>query len=103
MPSTRRDFIEQTTGAAATWLYVSAAHAADTPKSDADRLPVAVIGPGGMGMHHTNQLASNQGVRAAYVCDVDEQRAARAAEAVTNGSGQTPKVVKDMRHVLDDP
>ncbi|HLQ44802.1 MAG TPA: Gfo/Idh/MocA family oxidoreductase, partial [Planctomycetaceae bacterium] len=103
MPSTRRDFIEQTTGAAATWLFVSEAHANDTPKSDADRLPVAVIGPGGMGMHHTNQLTSNTAVRVAYVCDVDEQRAARAAEAVTKGSGHAPKVVNDMRRVLDDP
>ena len=105
MPTNRRDFL-QTSSAAATasaaWLFVSDAEADDKPKSDSDRLPVAVIGPGGMGMAHTNQLAGNQSVRVAYVCDVDEQRAARAAEAVTKGSGLTPKVVKDMRQVLDD-
>jgi len=53
-------------------------------------------------MAHTNQLAANSAVQVAYVCDVDEQRAARAAEAITKGSGQAPKIVKDMRQVFDD-
>ena len=106
MPTNRRDFIQATSVTAATasasWLFVAEANADEKLKSDADRLPVAVIGPGGMGMAHTNQLASNKSVRVAYVCDVDEQRAARAADAVTKGSGLAPKVVKDMRQVLDD-
>ena len=58
-------------------------------------LVVAVIGPGGMGTAHVNQLAGNNAVRVAYICDVDEQRAAKAAETVTMRSGQAPKVVKE--------
>ena len=108
MTNTRREFLEQSatslaaTSATAAWLFAAEAEAAEPAKSDADRLPVAVIGPGGMGTAHANQLATNPAVRVAYVCDVDEQRAARAAEAVTKGSGLAPKIVKDMRQVLDD-
>ena len=107
MSNTRREFLENSAstlaaGTAATWLFASESQAADPPKGDSDRLPVAIIGPGGMGTAHTNLLATNPAVRVACVCDVDEQRAARAAEAVTKGSGQAPKVVKDMRQILDD-
>lgn len=106
MSDTRREFLEKSTtgvvaaASAATWLFASGSDAAEP--AGGERMSVAVIGPGGMGMAHTNQLASNPAVRVAYVCDVDEQRAAKAAEAVTKGSGMAPKVVKDMRQVLDD-
>lgn len=108
MTNTRREFIEQsaTTMAAtatAAWLFASHSNAEDKPKGDADRMPVAVIGPGGMGTAHTHLLSTNPAVRVAYVCDVDEQRAAKAADAVAKGSGTVPKIVKDMRQVLDDP
>ena len=105
MSNTRREFLEQSarslaaTTASAAWLLSSDSVSA---QADSDRITVAVIGPGGMGMAHTNLLAVNKSVRVAYVCDVDEQRAAKAAEAVTMGSGQAPKIVKDMRQVLDD-
>ncbi len=107
MSNTRREFLEQSTSVAATtasaaWLFASNANADDKSKSDPTRLPIAVIGPGGMGMAHTNQLATNSAVQVKYVCDVDEQRAARAAETITKGSGQAPKIVKDMRQVFDD-
>lgn len=107
MNQTRRDFIEHSattlaTSTATAWLFSAESSADEKPKQDSDRLPVAVIGPGGMGMAHTNLLATNPAVRVAYVCDVDEQHAARAADAVTKGSGIAPKIVKDMRHILDD-
>lgn len=108
MSATRREFLEQSastltaTTAAASWLYASATDAADPASQGPERIPVAIIGPGGMGMNHTNQLAANPAVRIAYVCDVDEQRAGRAADTVTKLSGVAPKVVKDLRQVLDD-
>lgn len=107
MTNTRREFLEQSastlaaTTATAAWLFASESSAADG-KADSTRMPVAVIGPGGMGTAHTNQLASNPAVQVAYVCDVDEQRAAKAAESVAKASGTAPKVVKDMRQILDD-
>ena len=76
MSNTRREFLEQSSTlaaatASAAWVFASEANADEKAKND--RLTVAVIGPGGMGMAHTNQLATNSAVRVAYVCDVDEQ------------------------------
>jgi predicted dehydrogenase len=67
-----------------------------------DVLTVAVIGPGGMGTSHTNLLAARKDVRVKYVCDVDQQRLAKAAEAVRSTSGKAPEQVGDMRKVFDD-
>ena len=106
MPTSRREFLEQsgTAAALASAGYFVAAPAAEAQaKASDDRLPVAVIGPGGMGTSHVNQLAGSAAVRVAYICDVDEQRAAKAAETVEKRSGKAPKIVKDMRKVLDDP
>jgi len=108
MPNTRREFLEQSASslaagtAAASWLLSSESSGAEPAARESDKIPVAVIGPGGMGMAHTNQLATNPAVRVAYVCDVDDQRAARAAEAVAKSSGAAPVVVKDLRRILDD-
>ncbi|MCA9219183.1 MAG: Gfo/Idh/MocA family oxidoreductase, partial [Planctomycetales bacterium] len=67
-----------------------------------EQITVAVIGPGGMGTSHTNLLAARKDVRVKYVCDVDQQRLAKAAEAVRSTSGKAPEQVGDMRRVFDD-
>jgi predicted dehydrogenase len=100
MSASRREFLRQGTAVAASaaWLYAAeSAHAAAEP------LPVALIGPGGMGTQHLERLVANPRVRLTTICEVDEQRAAAAAAAVTKATGQTPRVVKDMRRVFDDP
>lgn len=108
MSATRREFLEQSTSklaltsAAMGWLSASSVEAADTGRGQSDRIPIAIIGPGGMGMQHVNQLAANAAVRIAYVCDVDEQRADRAAETIKKLSGTAPKIAKDLRQVLND-
>ena len=107
MSSTRREFLGQSGTAAAVastaWLLGSDAPAQEKAKAEGDKMAVAVIGPGGMGTAHVNQLAGNKDVRVAYVCDVDEQRGAKAAESVAMRAGKAPKIVKDMRTALDDP
>jgi predicted dehydrogenase len=100
MSTTRRELIQWGAAAASTvWVSHSSTAAAD----DSDPLPVAVIGPGGMGMQHVQQLVRNPRVRLATICDVDSQRAAAAAEVVTQATGRAPHVVTDLRRVLDDP
>jgi predicted dehydrogenase len=37
-----------------------------------------------------------------YVCDADSKRAEAAAKLIQETTGQTPKIVTDMRRVLDD-
>src|SRR5205085_1904891 len=44
----------------------------------------------------------NPAVRVDFICDVDSDRAAKAAESVKELSGHTPQVVSDLRRVLDD-
>ena len=67
-----------------------------------ERINVGVIGPGGMGSNHVRQLADSHEVRVTHVCDADANRVAAAAQIVQQKTGQTPKVVKDLREVLDD-
>lgn len=66
------------------------------------KLVVGVIGPGGMGSHHTRELSSRPDVEVAYVCDVDRNRLNNAAKMVEQRSGKAPKAVNDMRQLFDD-
>ncbi len=98
MATQRRDFLK-TAGAGAIALAISS----QTVRAAAnEQITVAVIGPGGMGTSHTNLLAARKDVRVKYVCDVDQQRLAKAAEAVRSTSGKAPEQVGDMRKVFDD-
>ena len=97
MSTQRRDFLK-TAGAGAVALTV-ASHA---KASVNEQITVGVIGPGGMGSSHTRLLAAREDVRIAYVCDVDQQRLAKAAETVKSTTGETPQQVSDMRKVFDD-
>ncbi len=103
MTGNRREFLGHSTTAAAFAAGVFAANATNTLAAESDPIHVAIIGPGGMGSNHVGQLVTNKAVRLATVCEVDEQRAAKTADTITKATGVVPKVVKDMRHVLDDP
>jgi len=88
-----------TAGAGAVALTLNSA----APAAAHERLIVGVIGPGGMGTSHTRALSARDDVQVKYVCDVDQQRLAQAAELVKSTSGKVPLQVGDMRRVLDDP
>src|SRR5690349_10657086 len=65
-------------------------------------LVVGAIGCGGRGTSVAREFAGVKGVEVAYVCDPDAARAGSAAKAIAKASGTTPKVVGDLRRVLDD-
>ena len=67
-----------------------------------DRLRVAVIGTGGMGSSHVATLAARKDAELVYVCDVDEQRLAKAADTDVASTGKKPMPVSDLRKILDD-
>jgi predicted dehydrogenase len=94
----RRAFLKQSGVAAAAW----AMHAGVSQAADSRVVTVGVIGPGGMGMNHVRYLSKRKDVRIAFVCDVDQQRAANAAKEVETATGTAPQVVGDLRKVLDD-
>jgi predicted dehydrogenase len=71
---------------------------------EATRIRLGVVGTGGRGTEHARAFASVSDVAIAYVCDVDESRAHKAATAVgkVKGVATEPKAVGDFRHILDD-
>ena len=72
---------------------MSLAAANEVSAAPQERLTVGVIGPGGMGTAHTRLLSARKDVQVKYVCDVDSQRMAKAAEIVTGSSGHKPEQV----------
>ncbi len=99
MPTlTRRQFVRHTTLAAA----AAAAPAALNAAGKEEKINLAFIGPGGMGTNHIKTMTQRSDVIYSYVCDADAQRAATAAKLIQELTGQTPKIVSDMRQVFDD-
>jgi len=95
MASTRRSFLQSSAAATA-----ALATARPSPAAD-DRLPIALVGCGGMGTNHLKLLSRRKDVAIRYVCDADANRLAAAAKiAADAGHAATP--VKDMRKILDD-
>jgi predicted dehydrogenase len=96
----RRQFLA---AAAATGLTLATTAAAKSQQRSAgNELVVGVMGMGGRGTRLAEGFEQIDGVRVAYVCDVDRERVARAAEAVRGIGGQKPQTVGDFRRILDD-
>jgi predicted dehydrogenase len=95
--TTRRTFLASSAAGAAALTLPSTVPAKAAP----DKLVVALIGCGGMGMNHLDQLVKHKQLTVAYVCDADEKRLAAAAKIAT-AAGHTVKAVRDMRTVFDD-
>lgn len=98
MTTNRRQFLQETTRGVATAAALSTTASAAAN----DKFVIGVIGPGGMGSNHLKHLTGYADVEVAYICDVDAGRAATAAKLVENAKGAAPKVVTDLRKVLDD-
>ena len=100
LPVTRRDFIQST--AAATTAATLAASASVAKAAANDVLTIALIGCGGMGSNHLNNLIARKDVRMAYVCDVDANRLADSAKKAETAGHNGVRAVKDLRKILDD-
>jgi predicted dehydrogenase len=94
----RRQFIAAATASGVTLATAPAAQA----RSAGNELVVGVMGMGGRGTRLAQGFEGIDGVRVAYVCDVDRLRVERAAESVSQVEGQKPKTVGDFRRILDD-
>ena len=91
----------KTTGAVAGTATASISLAAKAARTAADEITIGAIGCGGQGTALARSFASQPNVRLAYVCDVDQARAARAAEQVAEISGERPQIFGDLRQLLD--
>ncbi len=67
-----------------------------------ERMIVGAIGLGGRGRAHAKLLAARPDVDLAFVCDADLKRAEQAAAEVEKAGGKRPKIVQDLRRILED-
>jgi predicted dehydrogenase len=104
----RRQFL-QNTAAVATSLAAIPARGAE-PDGDADVKPagtndtlrIAVCGVKGRGMEHIAGWSRLKDTRITTICDIDLNVTGRATKAIEKRYGSAPKVVQDIRRVLDD-
>lgn len=96
MDESRRSFLLAGAAAVPALAADAALAAAAAP------LPVAVIGPGGMGRGHLERLVKRDDVRVAWVCDVDAGRLESAAKLVADSGREAPRTTADLREVLAD-
>ena len=95
----RRHFLA---ASAATGLTLTGAASAQENQGANQKLLVGVMGTGGRGTGLASAFQQQPGVEVAYVCDVDQARAERAAATVQKISNRAPRVVGDFRRILDD-
>ena len=110
---TRRSFLATTAASAATgislpWILPGLARGADGARPANDRIQVAVIGLGAMGMGHLHLLTGRKETQVIAVCDVDRTRrdagvqiAHKAyAEARASGTYRGCNGYNDFREIL---
>jgi predicted dehydrogenase len=105
-PSRRRFLKKLAAGTAGAGLAMSVPARASasilTRRSPGETVTVAVFGTGGRGVGLAQSFARLENAEVAYVCDVDEQRMAEAAEKVSALLGRTPATEADLRRALED-
>jgi len=107
----RRHFLRDTAALAASLASIPSLPAASAPveREAGDKaagpnntLRVAVCGVHGRGMEHIAGWSALEDVRITTICDVDLNVTGPAIHAVKSRYGSEPKVVQDLRRVLDD-
>ena len=94
----RRDFLRQSSAAAAAASFVGPARWAGAN----DRIRVAVLGLGNRGRGHIREAASVENVEVATICDPDQTRMERSASDCEKAGQRRPKCEADLRRVLED-
>jgi predicted dehydrogenase len=98
----RRDFLQASLLAAA--VPAPSAHAAAAKKVAAsDRVRVAMMGVRGRGVFLAKRFSTLPDVEIPTICDVDESVVGPTAKIIEEVYGKAPKLVSDIRRVLDDP
>jgi predicted dehydrogenase len=112
---TRRDFLQGTASLAAlagAGLMSSKGEAAQdppaqpkAPRGPNERINIACIGVRGQGFGHVNGYAGRHNCVVTHICDVDLAPGivGRAVQAAQRAQGVEPRVVQDLRRVMDDP
>ena len=67
-----------------------------------NKLVMGWIGCGGQATNLLKSFISQPDVAVTYVCDPETARAVAMAQIVESASGKAPKIIADMRQLLDD-
>lgn len=104
----RRSFI-RSTAAATTALatlgparFVHSQEAAAKVGSPNAEMNVAIIGTGGRGGSHIEEMLRAEGVTISHICDVDEAIGEKRSKQIESAQGKRPEFHKDLRRILDD-
>jgi len=95
----RRDFLA---GAAALGT-LGTVTVQSTQASANEKVAVAVIGLGSMGLFHVRTLVDRSDAVVACLCDVDERALDKAEQIVKVATRQPPKQVGEYETILEDP
>ncbi len=68
-----------------------------------DRLNVAVVGIRGRGGSHISAFSDHKDTTVVALCDVDSRLFGGPAKRVEEKTGKAPKLVGDLRQLMDDP
>ncbi len=98
----RRSFLKSASGAVVGTAMAKTAAA--TPRVSANnKVTIAMMGVRGRGTWLTGYFSALPDVDMPYICDVDPSVVGPAAKLIEERKGRTPKLVDDIRRVLDDP
>lgn len=96
----RRSFLNKTCCAAVGLSAIQYRRVAAAPS---EQVVVGIMGVRGRGALLASMLAGHKAARVATVCDVDESVTPAVVDTVTKlQSGSPPRVVQDVRRILDD-
>jgi len=97
----RRGFLGSV-GAGMAASVAAAAPAANARVPASNKVVVAIMGVNGRGKALASLFASLPDVEIPYVCEVDRNVAGPAIQAVEKAKNRSPRLVEDIRTVLDD-
>ncbi len=107
----RREFFADTAKLAAAMAAIPGMNAVAAPEGDDgdtkpagpnDTVRMAVCGVNSRGKEHISGWSHLKDVRITTICDVDLRAAGRGAKMVEQKSKTAPKIVQDIRRLLDD-
>ncbi len=110
--SNRRTFLKQSLVAAAgtSAFAIAGTKASGRVLGANDTIRIAIAGLNGRGREHVKQFSNMENVQITYLVDPDERAFGTRipgtpvpADTIKDKTGVTPKLVKDIRQVLDDP
>ena len=83
-------------------FLVAAAAAKQTWAASNDRIRIAIVGVGGRGSAHINEILPVENVEIAALVEVDGARAEVASQLIFQKTGKRPVIESDMRRVFDN-